>query len=165
MIMRFWRLKMKTSELKKILEERDFQVEITDINPFEIEIWYEGTIRALVNRDIVCSLRIENTYEEMSGELRIFLFNVLCEYVNTPIKKRDDGKRYYIKHKWITYRNQMYLCCDDLADIYYLNDEPPVTGGITSKFTQEHINYIKSKYKTNLEDFIFVEAKDEDRRF
>lgn len=156
---------MKTSELKKILEERDFQVEITDINPFEIEIWYEGTIRALVNRDLVASFSIENTYEEMSGELRIFLLNVLCEYVNTPIKKRDDGKRYYIKHKWISYRNSMYLCCDSLAGIYYLNDEPNMTNGIISKFTQEHIDFIKKKFKTNLDDYIFVEIKDEDRRF
>lgn len=156
---------MKTSELIDKLAEKEFQVRITDFNPFEIEIWYEGTIRALVNRDIVCSLRIENTYEEMSGELRIFLFNVLCEYVNTPIKKRDDGKRYYIKHKWISYRNSMYLCCDSLAGIYYLNDEPIMTSGISSEFTQEHIDFIKKKFKTNLDDYIFVEVKDEDRLF
>lgn len=154
---------MKTSELKKKLREVGFQVGNTDFNPFQIEIWYNGTIRALVNRDLVGSLSIENTYEEMSNELRVFLLDVLCEYANTPISERDDGERYYIRHKWISYRNQMYLCCDDLADIYYLNDEPPVADGITSKFTQEHINFIKKKFKTNLEDFIFVEVENENK--
>ena len=154
---------MKTNELIDKLAEKEFQVRITDFDPFEIEIWYEGTIRALVNRDLVGSLNIANTYEAMSDELRVFLLDVLCEYANTPISERDDGERYYIKHKWISYRNQMYLCSDGLADIYYLNDEPPVTSGITSKFTQEHINFIKNKFKTNLEDFIFVEVENEDK--
>ena len=154
---------MKTSELIDKLAEKEFQVRITDFDPFEIEIWYEGTIRALVNRDLIGGLSITNTYEAMSDELRVFLLDVLCEYASTPISERDDGERYYIKHKWISYKNQMYLCCDDLADIYYLNDEPPANGEITSKFTQEHINYIKSKFKTNLEDFIFVEVNNEDK--
>ena len=149
---------MKTNELIDKLTERDFQVQITDFNPYEIEILYNGVIRARVNRDFVCSLSIENTYEEMSDVQKIFLFNVLYKYVSTPIDDRDDEKKYRLKHKWLLGKDSKYLCYDKLSYRYFLSEEPLISDEITSEFTQEHINSISRKFDTNLEDFTIVEV-------
>lgn len=163
MIMKFGRLKMKTNEFKRRLEDSGFSVELIGANLKEFQILYDGFPRGYILEDFPYQMNTTYYFKEMEDNLRILLLDTMYEYARTPVEERKEEsqheKKYRIKHKWLSGRGLKYLCYDKLSYVYFLSEEPLVSDEVTSEFTQEHINSIKRKFNTSLEDFDIVEVK------
>lgn len=72
-------------------------------------------------------------------------YEVIFEYLMTPIEEREEEKKYYLRHKGFSDR---YLTYDLETDKYYINlgIENDYYGNIKSKFTQSEINEIPECY-------------------
>nr|DAU83002.1 MAG TPA: hypothetical protein [Caudoviricetes sp.] len=86
------------------------------------------------------------------------LFDLIVEYISTPIEEREEHKKYYLRHKWIN-TDYNYLNYNCRLDVYAL-DRILSYNRIKGKFTLEEIEDIKEKYDTKLEDFEIVEVEE-----
>ena len=123
-------------------------------------------------------LDVEYDYHSYEENLEVVLFNalianvsndceyeLLVEYSSTPIEERDKEKneaekekKYYLKHKWMSFKRERYLKC--IGGEYCLHDTAQSTKH-KMKFTQGEIDKIKAKFGTDLNDFEMIEAKGE----
>lgn len=149
---------MNIKEFTKTLQDKNYCVEFSDRNEVCI-LSADGYYIARVNADYmgVFSIGINASQIEDESE-RAWLVDFIACFAKTPIDERSD-KKYRIKHKWLSGRGLKYLCYDKLSYVYFLSEEPLVSDEVTSEFTQEHINSIKRKFDTSLEDFDIVEVK------
>lgn len=148
---------MNTKEFTKTLQDKNYCVEISDHNEVCI-LSADGHYIARVNSDYmgVFTIGINASQVEDESE-RVWLVDFIACFAKTPIDERD-GKKYHIKPRWLNDKYLKYLCYDRLSYVYFLCEEPPISDEVTSEFTQEHINSIKRKFDTILEDFDIVEV-------
>lgn len=74
------------------------------------------------------------------------IFDIIAEYLNTPVEEREDKKKYYLRHKGFS---DKYLIYDLEMDKYYINlgIENDCYGNIKSIFTQSEIDNLPECYK------------------
>ena len=88
------------------------------------------------------------------------LFNLIVEYARTPIEEREEPKKYYLKHKWLTNNGCSYNCLNFYVDKNkYLIESGTTMCGYKTQFTQSEIDEIKERFNTSLEDFEIIEVK------
>lgn len=154
---------MKTDGFKRKLEENGFSVKLVNDNPKEFEIHYNGICVGYIIKNFPYHMSITNYFAEMAENLRVLLLDTMYEYARTPVEERENQKKYYLKHRWLVCDGLEYLCYDKGSYIYFLSERPLVEDDdATSEFTQEHINSIKKKFDTSLEDFKMIEVQNED---
>lgn len=125
----------------------------------DIEIYYENNQVAYV-----CWYRrfyVGTTYKfrDLPKELQEKLFNLLVEYASTPPDKREEEKKFYLKHKWLV-GHCTYLNFYIPNNSYKLNDKSSMKD-FKTQFTQAEIDEIKERFNTNLDDFEQVPVEDE----
>lgn len=91
------------------------------------------------------------------------LYKLCFEYANTPVKDREEEKKYYLRHKWIGDK-QNYLIKPKIERKPFLFQSfdncygrPTTERG---EFTEKEIEEIKEKFDTDLSDFELVEVKE-----
>lgn len=87
------------------------------------------------------------------------LFNLLVEYVKTPVDEREEEKEFYLKHRWIKGCVIMYLYRNTLNGYCYLGDKK-CRPHRQKRFTLKEIEEIKEKFNTDLADFVMIEVED-----
>lgn len=154
---------MNTKEFTETLQDKNYCVEFSDYNEICV-LSADGYYIARVNPDYMGVFTIGINASQIEDESeRAWLVDFIACFAKTPIDERSD-KKYYLKHRWLTCNGLKYLCYDKGSYIYFLSERPLVKDDeATSEFTQEHINSIKRKFDTSLEDFNIVEVKNEDK--
>lgn len=88
---------------------------------------------------------------------RKFFIDICYEYTSTPIKEREEEKKYYLKHKWLIDGERRYLNLYVYKNEYEINSDANLAE-FKTQFTQAEIDDIKRKFNTKLEDFELIEV-------
>ena len=158
---------MKTKEFIEKVKELGFDVEVKSIDDF-IKIEHKIVIRNKENKCVVSALWAERVYEfdnrwesftKLTEETKKQLFDLLVKYSSTPIKEREEEKKYYLKHKFLTNSfRDYYLNYKTKYDDYILSDDKKQENYKT-QFTKQEIEEIKEKFNTSLDDFEIIEVE------
>lgn len=148
---------MKTKEFIKRVEDLGYTIFSTN-EPF-IQIYdHRERILAEVSREKQYQINI-NKDEHITKTL----FDLIVEYASTPAEDREEEKRYYLKHRWLT-EGGFYRYVKHHTKAYGKKYElASWTYGDTSdmQYTFKEIEEIKKKFDTDLSDFEMVEVEDE----
>lgn len=150
---------MRTKEFIKRVEELGFKY-YEDSEDIEIQEKIKGYTVSVINKRQMYSLSSGNSLYVEHPEKYITkeLFDLISEYVKTPIEEREEEKKFYLRYKWIN-ADYNYLNYNYRLDVYGL-DRILSFNWIKGKFTLEEIDEIKEKYDTKLEDFEIVEVEE-----
>ena len=147
---------MKTKEFIKRVEDLGYTIFSTN-EPF-IQIYdHRERILAEVSREKQYQINI-NKDEHITKTL----FDLIVEYASTPVEDREEEKRYYLKHRWLT-EGGFYRYVKHHTKAYGKKYElASWTYGDTSdmQYTFKEIEEIKKKFNTDLSDFELVEVKE-----
>lgn len=148
---------MKTKEFIKRVEELGFEVHkgIT-----LIDIVSEGIAIARVYTErmhyINCFCFVDIEWENQDK-----LFNLIVEYARTPIKDREEEKKFYLRHRWMKQETIFKKYLNYLIDKdEYRLDTKTKNEFINTQFTLKEIEEIKEKFDTDLADFELVEVEE-----
>lgn len=72
------------------------------------------------------------------------IIDIIAEYLNTPVRKREEEKKYYFKQKGVTKRYLIYL--NELSE-YTTETYPYENENVKTVFTQEEIDNMPECYK------------------
>ncbi|MFR7350494.1 hypothetical protein [Peptoniphilus sp.] len=72
--------------------------------------------------------------------------------------ERENGKKYYLRHRFLEADFCNYLNRHYKFKELYLNDKSQLAG-MQTQFTQKEINEIKKRYNTDLKDFEQIEVE------
>ena len=155
---------MKTKEFIKKVKELGFEVECGLGEKGElIEIWIGDSEEDFVviwpNFTFAIST-IEYGFVDLKDPLPLEELYKLCfEYASTPVKDREEEKKFYMKHKWLNLNthNYLHLDVDDGSCMLDDNEEFSFT---KTKLTEKEIEEIKEKFDTDLADFELVEVEE-----
>lgn len=96
------------------------------------------------------------------------LYKLCFEYANTPVKDREEEKKFYLRHKYLTYngisdsKGKGYLNIN-LNNLNKVNalfiDNKTKYDDFQTEFTLKEIEEIKKKFDTDLADFEMVEVE------
>ena len=91
------------------------------------------------------------------------LYKLCFEYASTPVKDREEEKKFYLKHRYLqsSLTNSNNIVCYSVSD-----DKLALCNGINfpkykTYLTLEDIEEIKEKFDTDLSDFELVEVVDD----
>lgn len=151
---------MKTKEFIKRVEELGYPL-TSSYYCWQIRN-EENYLIAVVSKDVLYKISTDSGYwDDISDEDKNKLLGLLIEFAKTSIEDRDEEKKYYLKHKWISDKTVTYLKFDREynCNILYLY----IGKNLWKKeFTKEEIKGFKQTFNTDLNDFEIVEVEDED---
>lgn len=148
-------------EFKKEIERiskkyiSDLEVVFEDIR---IVVFHNGETVAVIDK--YETYRLDTTFPRfntLGNSLKYELFVVCCELAQTPIPKREQKKRFYIKHKFLYKNTDTGYVNIDIHGYMILADKEEGLS-MRTKFTQKEIDEIKEKYNTDLKDFEIIEV-------
>lgn len=92
------------------------------------------------------------------------LVDLIVEYAKTPVEDREEEKKFYLRHRFLTslLRDMKYSFINydtKYNDIYLSSNE--ALDYVKTKFTLKEIEEIKKKFDTDLADFEIVEVENE----
>lgn len=152
---------MKTKEFIKRVEELGYPLS-SSYYCWEIRN-KKNYLIAVVSKDVLYKISTDSAYwDGISDEDKNKLLGLLIEYAKTPIKDREEEKKFLIKHKYLVSKA---ICQVNLAR----NKEKNVYRVINCKvdnliyqvqFTKKEIEEIKQKLNTDLADFELIEVEE-----
>lgn len=146
---------MKTKEFIKKVEKLGYNIE-TDWPTIYIKC--DGCILARIDKARPYTIDTKAAFEVKNAEK---IFDLCAEYAKTPIEDREEKKKYYLylKNKNREFYESIYnyLTLHKTDNTFSL-DVGVETAGLTAKFTQEKIDWIKEKFDTDLEEFEQIEV-------
>lgn len=145
---------MKYKELEKIAMKADYSI-IDDRTTFNMRNIYE-------NNDISVSKNRVNFIFINNEHCRPEDFEVIkaaMELAETPPKKRQEEKKYYLKHRFLDSQQTDYLNFSREIGLFKLSTIEHYDNKQT-QFTQEEIDEIKEKCNTDLKDFEIIEVEE-----
>ncbi|WP_299034810.1 hypothetical protein, partial [uncultured Anaerococcus sp.] len=106
---------------------------------------------------------IEGGFMDLKHPLPLDELYKLCfEYASTPVKDREEEKKFYLRHKYLqsSLTNPNNILCYAVSD-----DKLALCNGVNfpkykSYLTLKEIEEIKEKFDTDLADFELVEVKE-----
>lgn len=152
---------MKTKEFIKRVEELGYEINekkfldsvicLIISNSFGIKVGYVA-----INKLFEMNIRPD---ECMSKEL----FDLVVEYAKTPIKDREEEKKFLIKHKYLVSKAicQVNLARNKEKNVYRVINCKVDNLVYQVEFTKKEIEELKEKFNTDLSDFELVEVEDE----
>ena len=103
---------------------------------------------------------IEGGFMDLKHPLPLDELYKLCfEYASTPVKDREEEKKFYLRHRWLESVGNRYLIWDPGDNCCYLDDSAEYYSG-KMKFTLKEIEEIGKKFDTDLTDFELVEVEE-----
>ncbi len=148
---------MKINELKKIAEKNEYELT-------ECLEQYEFVRRSeiLYHRITISKVRANGLWISIKVWCDDKDFNMIkaaVEFAETPIKDREEEKKFYLRHRWLKpiYKNYLNYCMT--TKDYWLdckNEEIYVQ----TQFTEKEIDEIKEKINTDLGDFKKIEVEE-----
>lgn len=158
---------MKTKEFVKRVKELGFEVEIElgkkgEFIEFRIGDGEEDFVIIWPKITFAIST-IEYGFVDLKDPLPLEELYKLCfEYASTPVKDREEEKKFYLRHKWIvnSAAGEGYLNWFLHDDIMILSSTLQDSSAKT-QFTLKEIEKIKEKLDTDLNDFELVEVSDD----
>lgn len=156
---------MKTKEFFKRVKELGFRhVSVIDndnkILCITIEHGFVRLVRILPQRYAISTLDYD--FIACKDDLPLEELYKLCfEYAATPVKDREEEKKFYLMHKFF----QGHIDCKQYFCIRISNGNPLLKGFPTPyadkiEFTLKEIEEIKEKFGTDLKDFELVEVEE-----
>lgn len=151
---------MKTNEFIKAVEELGYEV-FDEVTCFEI-IDTDGLWLAVVRKDHLLSFSTEHVgWGDLDNREKTRLFMVIYDYASTPPDKREEEKKFYLKHRYFKYPNGE----EKFFNINLDSNAPSLKWKSNSEFfktqfTQKEIDEIKEKHHTDLSDFERVEVEE-----
>lgn len=90
------------------------------------------------------------------------LYKLCFEYANTPVKDREEEKKFYLKHRYfeIAGGGRGFFTIDKESELPFLKYKTNLDH-YSQKFTEKEIEELKEKLNTNLDGFEMVEVEDE----
>ena len=151
---------MKTKEFIRKVEEMGFDAEERGN-----EVYLYGRVSncyAKISKEF--KYTINTFYHEFmflnEGD-RGLLFDLIVEYISTPVDEREEEKKFYLKHRWLDGENEANYLNFEISGFYYSLDSKPEVSWAKTKFTLKEIEEIKEKFDTDLTDFELVEVVDD----
>lgn len=149
---------MKTKEFIKRVEDLGYKAHKIFT---QIDIISNGFIIARVYTNRMYAMNAF-TFINIEWRNQDKLFDLIVEYVKTPIEDREEEKKLYLRHRYFRFDNgsRKYLGMD------LVKDKPDLYSKITymwvkNQFTKKEIDEIKEKFNTDLADFEMIEVEDE----
>ncbi|MDU3687566.1 MAG: hypothetical protein E7G18_02595 [Anaerococcus hydrogenalis] len=149
---------MKTKEFIKKVEELGYKARKIFT---QIDIISNGFIIARVYTNRMYAMNAF-TFINIEWRNQDKLFDLIVEYVKTPIEDRKEETRFYLEHRYFRFDNgsRKYLGMD------LVKDKPDLYSKITyrwvkNQFTKKEIDEIKEKFNTDLADFEMIEVEDD----
>ena len=148
---------MKINELKKIAEKNEYELT-------ECLEQYEFVRRSeiLYHRITISKVRANGLWIYIKVWCDDKDFNMIkaaVEFAETPIKDREEEKKFYLRHRWLKpiYKNYLNYCMT--TKDYWLdckNEEIYVQ----TQFTEKEIDEIKEEFNTDFKDFELIEVEE-----
>lgn len=151
---------MRTTEFVKEVLNSGF--EITE-RPDFISIYYRNVLISIVskNKNFLAGMTYESL-NDLSEELREKLYNLIDEYVRTPLNERREEKKYYLRFAPLVDNGCFsYLNYTSPLSCLKLSDRSQVPMHKT-QFTQKEIDEIKEKFKVTLSDFEQIPVEEDE---
>jgi hypothetical protein len=149
---------MKTKEFIKKVEELGYKARKIFT---QIDIISNGFIIARVYTNRMYAMNAF-TFINIEWRNQDKLFDLIVEYVKTPIEDRKEETRFYLEHRYFRFDNgsRKYLGMD------IVKYKPDLYSKITyrwvkNQFTKKEIDEIKEKFNTDLADFEMIEVEDD----
>ncbi|MDU7164200.1 MAG: hypothetical protein E6296_06635 [Anaerococcus vaginalis] len=155
---------MKISELKTIAKENDYELkEEKEIEQITLE--RKVTFDGFISNVITISLIKKNLIFIKSKHCDNKDFNMIkaaVEFAETPIKDREEEKKFWIQHKFMVSKNLLpvNLVWNKLKDVYRSINLKVDSHIYQAQFTFKEYEEIKKKLNTDLKDFELVEVKE-----
>lgn len=161
---------MKTKEFIKRVEKMGFTIEYYK-NPFpniESNCDYDLITISANNQVLVkvwtnCQYAISTVSDGHSCYLDGYdvdeLYKLCFEYACTPVEDREEEKKYYLRHKWLSDETLSYLKFNREynCNILYLHIGH---NSWKKEFTEEEIKGFKKTFNTDLNDFELIEVEE-----
>ena len=147
---------MKTKEFIKRVNELGFKAHKTVT---QIDIIANGftLARVYTNRMYVMNAF---TFINIEWRNQDKLFDLIVEYVKTPIEDRKEEKKYYLRHMYFkNWNDRQYFTFDYIHKCAYVRSKLSTCKAM-QQFTEKEIEEIKEKYNTDLKDFELVEVEE-----
>jgi len=148
---------MKTKDFIRRVEELGYDVKLR--NDY-IQIIHDEFVAVVVYINVMYSITFHQIIKTSwnNGDK---LFDLIVEYVRTPVDEREEEKKFYLEHKYFKCINgdSRYF------QIYEPNGNPWLNAmdsimGYKKQFTLKEIEEIKEKFDTDLADFELVEVEE-----
>ena len=136
----------------------DLEVVFEDIR---IAVFHNGKTVAVIDK--YETYRLDTTFPRfntLGNSLKYELFVVCCELAQTPIPKREQKKRFYIRHKFLYKNTDTGYINIDIPNGYMILADKDEGLSMRTKFSQEEIDGMKKAYNTDLKDFEIIEVKE-----
>lgn len=152
---------MKTKEFIKKVKELGFGV-YTDDRYLYIEYGYYNYGVATIDMTQRYWLSISYNYDiELDEDIKKELYELCFEYTVTPVDEREEEKKFYLKHRWMTTmggfpKGLRINIGTGTADVEQMI--PMI--GYENQFTKKEIEEIKERFDTDLADFEEVEVEE-----
>ena len=152
---------MKTKEFIKKVEELGYSLNNRYYHYLEIRN-KKNYLIAVVSKDVLYKISTDSGYwDDISDEDKNKLLGLLIEYAKTPIKDREEEKKYYLRHKYFKCTNgdSRYFQIYESNGTPWLNAMYTVMG-YKKQFTLKEIEEIKERFDTDLSDFELIEVEE-----
>lgn len=151
---------MKTKEFTKKVEELGFEA-LERQYLIEISSEVYGIV-ATVGLDKVLSVYTTWVGWDLLPKIqKVKLFDLLLQYARTPVEKREEEKKYYLRHRWLGRCDEdVYLSFAPFPKLFFLHSTHEDVEGVRTNFSLEAIEHIKEDYDTDLGDYEMVEVEE-----
>ena len=147
---------MRTKEFIKKVEELGFDAEERG-NEVYLYGWGSNGLAKVSKKYQYTINTFYREFMDLNEGDKGLLFDLIVEYISTPIEEREEEKKYYLRHKWVStesYVNYLikiksYVLSNDYQD-----------ESVQTRFSMNEIEEIKEKFNTDLSDFEMIEVEE-----
>ena len=158
---------MKTKEFIKKVKSLGFKARVEYDGKGELAEFRIGNgeqdFVVISNKFTFAISTIEDGFTDLKYPLPLKeLYNLCFEYASTPVKDREEEKKFYLKHRYLVQAGDYttaFLNYDINNDRLYVYTKVQ-TYSVKTKFTLKEIEKIKVKFDTDLADFELVEVEE-----
>lgn len=123
----------------------------------------ENSVVAIVDKNVLFKFSTDfNDWDYILDDDKDKLLSLIVEFARTSSEDREEEKRYYLKHRWLT-EGGFYKFVKHHTKAYGEKYElASWTYGDTSdmQYTLKEIEEIKEKFDTDLSDFELIEVEE-----
>lgn len=148
------------ARISEIANKYNLNLDITE-DMKNICIKVDDVICAQANKIMPCFMNTDvGGLYYLGEEARLEILEALYGLSRTPIGKRREDEKYYLRHRFLVDGlDSSFLNHSMSDDAWFLSDEG-CFGNYQSQFTLKEIEEIKEKYETTLDDFEIIEVEE-----
>lgn len=144
---------MRYEEFREYLKGTDFEVR-EDYKTIQVNI--DDTACVKISKTTCMEIILQFSAEEPE---EFELIRKALELAETPLSRREEEKKYYLKHRFIkTWEDDKYL--NYIQGNYAILMDKSQDPKYKTKFTKKEIEELKEKFDTDLSDFELIKVED-----